>query len=195
MHVSVETYLTWDSGRRVPPDDVLNRARVVAEGGQHILLPLHVLATELRVHVRTLRAAAVDGRLRAEFTARSYFGHPVAQATRADAQALVASRLGRSAHRLGCRRQLIEPPADYASRIIALRRRLRLTQSALARRVGAASKAVVYQWETRKQTPSAVFWTRLQRLTTCTADLTRPQPTPSVESGKRRRENGTLRAM
>jgi DNA-binding transcriptional regulator YiaG len=164
LHVNVETYRTWDSGRREPPDDLLNRARAVMEAGQHVPVPLHVLATELRIHVRTLRAAALDGRLRAEFKAGTYFGHPVARATRADARAFVQSKFGRSAKALGCRPTLMEAPRDYASRIIAIRRRLRLTQSGLALRIGAAGKAVVYQWESEKQVPSAIFWTRLQRL-------------------------------
>ncbi len=32
---------------------------------------------------------------------------------------------------------------------------------ALARLVGAAGKAVVYQWEARKRTPSPLFWQRI----------------------------------
>jgi len=116
------------------------------------------------LHVRTLRAAAADGRLRAQFSSRSYFGHPIARATRADTRAFVAFALGRSARALGCRSALASPPADYPARIIAIRRQLRLTQSALARRVGAASKAVVYQWESRKRIPSPVLWTRLHNL-------------------------------
>jgi hypothetical protein len=43
---------------------------------------LHVLANELHVHVRTLRAAAQDGRLAATFAARPYFGKLMATATR-----------------------------------------------------------------------------------------------------------------
>ena len=30
--------------------------------------------------------------------------------------------------------------------------------------IGAAGKAVVYQWEARKRTPSPVFWQRVQEL-------------------------------
>ena len=47
-----------------------------------------------------------------------------------------------------------------------LRRRMRLTQEALAQRIGAAGKAVVYQWESRKRTPSPVFWERVEALGT-----------------------------
>ena len=38
---------------------------------------------------------------------------------------------------------------------------MRLTQGALAGRIGAAGKAVVYQWESRKRTPSPVLWQRV----------------------------------
>jgi DNA-binding transcriptional regulator YiaG len=39
-------------------------------------------------------------------------------------------------------------------------------QSAFAKRIGAAGKAVVYQWETRKRRPSPVFWKKITALTT-----------------------------
>jgi DNA-binding transcriptional regulator YiaG len=45
-------------------------------------------------------------------------------------------------------------PVDYDRQLRSLRRALRLTQSALAERIGAANKAVVYQWESRKRVPS-----------------------------------------
>ena len=37
-------------------------------------------------------------------------------------------------------------------------------KSALATLVGAARKAIVYQWEARKRTPSPVFWQRITAL-------------------------------
>jgi transcriptional regulator with XRE-family HTH domain len=55
-------------------------------------------------------------------------------------------------------------PTNFASRLIGLRLRLRLTQAELARRIGAANKSVIYQWETRRRTPSVVFWVRLEQL-------------------------------
>jgi DNA-binding transcriptional regulator YiaG len=42
---------------------------------------------------------------------------------------------------------------------------MRLSQSAFAQRIGAANKAVVYQWESRKRTPSPVLWQRVLALT------------------------------
>jgi DNA-binding XRE family transcriptional regulator len=47
---------------------------------------------------------------------------------------------------------------------VGVRRRLRLSQQQLAAKVGAASKAVVYQWECGKRKPSPVFWLRIERL-------------------------------
>ena len=44
-----------------------------------------------------------------------------------------------------------------------------LSQAQLATLVGAARKAVVYQWEARKRTPSPVFWQRLTTLFTTAA--------------------------
>jgi hypothetical protein len=41
---------------------------------------------------------------------------------------------------------------------------MRLRQRDLARRIGAANKAVVYQWESRQRRPSPVFWKRVEIL-------------------------------
>jgi hypothetical protein len=38
------------------------------------------------------------------------------------------------------------------------------TQAELARRIGAANKSVIDQWETRQRTPSIVFWARVEQL-------------------------------
>ena len=55
-------------------------------------------------------------------------------------------------------------PSDVARRIAGLRRWFGITQSEFARRIGAANKAVIYQWESRKRTPSIVFWRRIEKL-------------------------------
>ena len=52
-------------------------------------------------------------------------------------------------------------PEDYDVQIRALRRHLDISQAGFARMVGAAGKAVVYQWEARKRTPSPLFWQRI----------------------------------
>jgi hypothetical protein len=44
-------------------------------------------------------------------------------------------------------------PSDYARRLRSLRRRLGLPQAQLATRIGAAGKAVIYQWESNKRHP------------------------------------------
>jgi DNA-binding transcriptional regulator YiaG len=54
----------------------------------------------------------------------------------------------------GCRRHLRK-----------LRRRLKISQNDLAELIGAANKAVVYQWKSGRRTPSPVFWERVLTLT------------------------------
>jgi DNA-binding transcriptional regulator YiaG len=56
-------------------------------------------------------------------------------------------------------------PTDYDRQLRRVRLGLRLSQSQFAKLIGAANKAVVYQWETRKRRPSPVFWQRIQDLT------------------------------
>ncbi|PWT81412.1 MAG: hypothetical protein C5B57_10540 [Blastocatellia bacterium] len=46
----------------------------------------------------------------------------------------------------------------------AWRTELRLSQRLFAQRVGAAGKAVIYQWESRKRAPSPVLWARVLTL-------------------------------
>jgi len=53
-------------------------------------------------------------------------------------------------------------PEEYDEWLRDLRRRLRVTQGEW---VGAAGKAVIYQWESRKRRPSPVFWQRIVALT------------------------------
>ena len=119
------------------------------------------LAAGLAVHVRTLQAAARTGRIEVRFYSRSVFGRPVRLATRA-----AGERFKRTHYRhfAACAAPLPSVPVDYDQQLQRLRRRLRLTQEGLAHRVGAARKAVVYQWESRKRTPSPVFWQRIQAL-------------------------------
>src|SRR6266852_5051175 len=103
------------------------------------------------MHVRTLRAAAQDGRLAATFGPRPYFGKLTATATREAAARFMATWFRRTYGR-GRRRPVavcrVLVPANYATRLVCLRRRLNLSQQQLAAKVRAASKAVVYQWET-----------------------------------------------
>jgi transcriptional regulator with XRE-family HTH domain len=67
LGVAEQTYRTWDAGRRTPPRSIVSRAKRLQEtaGG---LLPMQLLADEYRIHVRTLRKAAQDGRLQATFS-------------------------------------------------------------------------------------------------------------------------------
>src|SRR5437899_10368457 len=49
-------------------------------------------------------------------------------------------------------------PDDFDRLLRALGARLQLTQSGLGERVGAAHKAGVYQWESRRRRPSPALW-------------------------------------
>ena len=124
LGVSPESYRTWDTGRRATPSQVMARAQALAtHRDDHALLPLPMLALLIGVHVKTLRAAARDGRLPVTYDTRTTF-----------------------------------------RRLRALRRARGLSQAQLATLVGAARKAVVYQWEARTRTPSPVFWQRITAL-------------------------------
>lgn len=131
---------------------------------RHELLPLDHLATELGVHIRTLQAAARTGRLEAHFSVRSAFGRPVRFASRVAGEQFLAQHYRRFGGQAPCPPPLPNVPDDYDERLRALRGQMRLTQEVFARRIGAAGKAVVYQWESRKRTPSPVLWQRIVEL-------------------------------
>ena len=167
LGVSPESYRTWDAGRRATPPKILARARVLAtHRDEQALLPLPVLALLIGVHVKTLRVAARDGRLPVTYDTRTTFRRLRSQATLAAATQFRGAYYGRQVRPADRR----EPPTwasvpdDYAVQIRALRRARRLSQAQLATLVGAARKAVVYQWEARKRTPSPLFWQRIAAL-------------------------------
>ena len=182
IDVPLNTLRMWDSGLRPVPPPVLRHAQMTATA--HLRnaerLSLDQLAREFGVHERTLRAAARTGRPLVTFTSRSAFGRPIRLATRAAVQAF----LQKDYRRFGGQSPAVAPfpsvPRDYDARLKRLRRRLRLTQHELARRVGAANKAVVYQWESRKRTPSPVFWKRVEALAGARLDARRT-PTSSTQ--------------
>jgi len=163
LAVPLETLRTWDSGRRRVPAVVLQRARmsVAHHRRQQELLPLDQLAKALGVHLRTLQAAARTGRLETHFSVRSVFGRPLRFASRAAGEQFVARHYRRFSGQQACPPPLPMVSADYDEHLRHLRRRLGLTQTALARRIGAAGKAVIYQWESRKRRPSPVLWQRI----------------------------------
>ena len=130
------------------------------------LLPLRVLASMVGVHVATLRAAARDGRLPVIYDTRTSYRQLRPRATLADATEFrrVVYWKRTSA--------LTKPPAmewgavpiDYHLQIRTLRARLGVSQAQCAALLGAARKAVVYQWGSRKRCPSPVFWARIEAL-------------------------------
>ena len=164
LGVSPESYRTWDAGRRATPPKMLARARALATyRDAQAFSPLSVLALLVGVHVKTLRAAARDGRLSVTYDTRTTFRRLRARATVADARAFRRSYYGRTVRPDDRRAPLTwaSVPRDYAAQIRAVRRARGLSQAQLVTLVGAAHKAVVYQWEARKRTPSPVFWQRL----------------------------------
>ena len=167
LGVSPESYRTWDARRRATPPQVMARALALATyRDDHTLLPLPVLALLIGVHVKTLRSAARDGRLPVTYDTRTTFRRLRARATLAVATQFRHAYYGRPV-RPADRRELLTwagVPEDYDVQIRAVRRARGLSQAQLATLVGAAHKAVVYQWEARKRTPSPVFWQRIVAL-------------------------------
>ena len=152
LGIAVETFRTWDAGRRPAPDAIVSQAQTLKrKRPPHDRVPLQVLADEL--HVRTLRIAAYDGRLAVTFGSRSYFGKLTATATR-DAAAQFMARWYRRTYGRGRRRPVavyrVTVPANCAARLVGLRRRLGLSQQQLADKVGAPAR----QWSTNGKAAS-----------------------------------------
>jgi DNA-binding transcriptional regulator YiaG len=168
LGVSAETYRTWDSGRRAVPDWWLDKARAFATvNDPHRLWSLQDLATELGVHVRTLRDAARTGRLEVTYSNAVVFRNPVPRTTLDAGRAFMHKYYKKCYSRFAPRPKAppqIQVPPDWHRRITQVRGDLRLSQTQLAEQIGAASKAVVYQWESRKRRPSPVFWRRIKQL-------------------------------
>jgi DNA-binding transcriptional regulator YiaG len=168
LGVSAETYRTWDSGRRLVPEAWLDKARVLAASyDPNRLWSLQELATELGIHVRTLRDAARTGRLDVVYENRVVFRNPIPRATLAAGRVFMDRYYRRSYSRFAARPSVPERPSvpsDWNRRLLRIRRELRLTQTGLAEQIGAAGKAVVYQWESRKRKPSPVLWKRIEEL-------------------------------
>jgi DNA-binding transcriptional regulator YiaG len=188
IDVPLNSLRMWDSGLRPTPPPLLQRAAlaVMEHAGNTELLSLDQLARELGVHQRTLRAAARTGRLQVTFSSRSAFGRPIRLATRVAARAFMQKDYRRFGGQSPAVAPLPSVPDDFDARLKRLRRRLRLTQHDLARRLGAANKAVVYQWESRQRRPSPVFWQRVETLSGTRLDTRRVQISPK---GPARRSN------
>ena len=143
LGASPESYRTWDAGRRATPPKTLARARVLAtHRDEHTLLPLAVLALIIGVHVKTLRAAARDGRLPVTYDTRTTFRRLRARATPAAARAFRRSYYGRTVRPADRRAPLTwsTVPIDYDVRIRAVRRNLGLSQARFAGAGGCRAK-------------------------------------------------------
>ena len=156
-------------GQRFPSDsgEILEQVRIaVAEAiRENQPLKLPDLATELNVHVRTLQAAARSGRLEVEYSTRSVFGRPLRLSTRAAGTRFLQTYYKRYGGQPVGRFELPRPvPADCQRRLRELRLRLDISLRDMAELVGAANRAVVYQWESGKRVPSPIFWDRISTL-------------------------------
>jgi DNA-binding XRE family transcriptional regulator len=132
----------------------------------HALLPLDVLARLIHVHVRTLHKAAREGRLRVTYDTRTTFRRLRRRATLVDAEHFLHAYFEKALWPKDRPAPMTwsQIPTDCADRVRQVRRQLGLTQAQFAARVGAARKAVIYQWESGKRCPSPVFWQRVQKL-------------------------------
>jgi DNA-binding transcriptional regulator YiaG len=83
---------------------------------------------------------------------------------RAAGERFLATHYRRFSGQRRCARPFATVPDDYDGKLRKLRRRLQLTQGVFAQRIGAAGKAVVYQWESRRRMPSPVLWQRVIEL-------------------------------
>jgi DNA-binding XRE family transcriptional regulator len=118
------------------------------------------------VHAKTMHAAAKDGRLRVAYDNRTTFRSLRARATVADADAFLHAYFEKAVWPKERPAPLSwdQIPFDSDDQIRGVHRRLGLTQAQFAARVGAARKAVVYQWESRKRCPSPLFWQRIREV-------------------------------
>jgi DNA-binding transcriptional regulator YiaG len=168
LGVSLESYRPWDSGRRDAPDDVARRALALVRGTNvDVPMPLSALCQLLRINEGTLRAAARDGRLRVTTEALTIGGRPILRATRAAGQAFKEQyyrQTSRLTEKPPAPDLFCSAPDDFDRQLVVLRTRLRISQTELAARIGAAGKAVIYQWESRKRRPSPILWRRVSRL-------------------------------
>ena len=167
LGASPESYRMWDAGRRATPPKILARARALAtHRDDHELLPLPLLALLIGVHVKTLLAAARDGRLPVTYDNKTTCRRLRARATPAAAQQFRRAYYGRQVRPADRREspRWASVPADYDAQIRVLRRERGVSQAQFAAMIGAAGKAVVYQWEARKRCPSPVFWCRIRNL-------------------------------
>ena len=174
LEIPFQTYRPLDSGRRRTPTALLDRAAGILDRHRHDteLFTVDVLARDIHIHPRTLRAAARDGRLQVHFSNRAVFGRPLRLASRGAVDEFVQrfyrQRYSRFAPSLP-QVPTTAVPRNFASRLIGLRLRLRISQGDLAQHIGAASKAVVSQWESRKRKPTIAFWSRIEILIKTTA--------------------------
>jgi len=152
----------------VAADVWLDKARALATlDDARRLWSLQDLAAELCVHVGTLRDAPRCGRLEVVYENRVVFGNPVPRTTLGAGRAFMQRYYKRCYSRFAPKPKVPvrnRVPPEWHRGLQKVRGQLGLSQKQLAEQIGAASMAVVYQWENRRRKPSAVFWERIERL-------------------------------
>ena len=144
LGASPESYRTWDAGRRATPLKILARARALAtHRDDHALLPLSVLALLIGVHVKTLRAAARDGRLPVTYDTRTTFRRLRARATPVAARAFRRSYYGRPVKPVDRRAPLTwaSVPDDYDEQIRRATLRTRVESGAIGHAGGRGTES------------------------------------------------------
>ncbi len=156
-----------DAGDLVGPEIVGNDEVAGLQGRHQDLVDVGAKALAIDRAVEDPRCGQPrDPQRPVTYDTRTTFRRLRARATPAAARAFRRSYYGRPVKPVDRRAPLTwaSVPDDYDEQIRTLRRARGLSQGQLATLVGAARKAVVYQWEARKRTPSPVFWQRITAL-------------------------------
>ena len=114
-----------------------------------------------------------DGRLPVTYDNKTTFRRLRARATPAAAQLFRRSYFGRHVRRADRRQPLTwaSVPRTTMRRFACFGRERGVSQAQFAAMIGAAGKAVVYQWEARKRCPSPVFWCRIRDLDSALSEV------------------------
>lgn len=165
LGVPAESYRMWDAGRRTPPLAAMEKARRISDAASPgRLIGLPCLARLLGVSVYRLREAARDGRLVVTYANKAVYGRPIPRATLVAGETYKQQYYGKRSRwtpHPAAPNVLATVPPDYDRELRHLRSRFRVSQAQLAAAIGAAGKAVVYQWEARKRTPTPFFWLKI----------------------------------
>jgi DNA-binding transcriptional regulator YiaG len=166
LGVSVGSLRMWDSGVRIVPGPILTKAKaeLARQTHEQELLPFRCLPMSSRYISRPSNElfgmVVCRQRYRRDRPLAVRFSRPLAPRSRLSSRIIPGLRTQALS---GCRSfRQCRMISTFSFELCASARAYQ--QEELATRIGAARKAVVYQWESRKRKPSPVFWERVQRL-------------------------------